>query len=207
MSERRTWATREKLDRAESATRAALVEAGRVVFARLGYAATTVGDVTAEAGVGRATFYVYFASKEELFAVVAAEVRDRFLAAQQLSGIDADDPAAVARATNAAFLDVYTENAAILTVLEHQSLTDPAMQALWEEIHARPRRRTARYVERLAALGHARPAAPPEDVARAAGGIIAMFAPYVAQHPERRDEVVDHVTAMYLRLLGVDVTG
>lgn len=198
------WATREKLDRAESRTRAALVEAAQRAFERLGYAQCTIADIAAEAGVSRATFYVYFASQSEVFAVVAQEVRDRFLAAQELKGLDADDPYAVGRATTAAFLDAYTQNLAFITVLEHQSLTDPDMQALWEEIHSRPIGRTARYVERLAADGAARPAAPPEAVARAAGGTVAHFAPVVVADPSRRNEVIDHLTAMFLRLLGID---
>lgn len=201
---RQAWATREKLDRADSATRALLLRAAQRVFERHGYARTTIADVTAEAQVGRATFYVYFASKEDVFSVLAHEVRDRFVAAQELTGIDADDPYAVAEATNAAFLDAYTANLAFITVLEHQSLTDPAMQALWEEIHSRPRRRTARYIEKLVDQGLAHPAAPAESIARAGGGMAAMFAPLVAREPERRPEVIADVTAMFLRLLGLD---
>ena len=56
-------------------TRASLLNAAALVFARLGYARTTVADITAAADVSRATFYVYFASKAEVFAVVAAWVR------------------------------------------------------------------------------------------------------------------------------------
>jgi AcrR family transcriptional regulator len=199
----RPWAIREKLDRADSATRAQLVSAARRVFERRGYARTTVADITKEAKVGRATFYVYFASKDDVFTVLADEIRDRFLAAQELSGIDPGDHEAVARATNAAYLDAYTENLALITVLEHQAITDPAMHVLWEEIHERPRGRTARYVEQLVAQGLAHPAAPPDAVARAAGGMVAMFAPVVARDPARRPEIVDHLTAMFLRLLGL----
>lgn len=199
-----SWATREKRDRADSATRAALIEAAQRVFERLGYARATIADIAKEAEVGRATFYVYFASKDEVFAVLAAQVRDRFVAAQELTGLDPDDPYAVAEATNAAYLDAYTANLAFITVLEHQSLTDPEMAALWEEIHSRPRRRTARYIERLVDQGLAHPAAPPESVARAGGGMVASFAPLVAREPERRPEVITHVTAMFLRLLGID---
>ncbi|MEU1301574.1 TetR/AcrR family transcriptional regulator [Streptomyces shenzhenensis] len=203
-STKQAWVTREKLDRADSATRASLLRAAQSVFERRGYARTTIADITGEARVGRATFYVYFASKEDVFAVLAREVRDRFVAAQELTGVDADDPYAVAEATNAAFLDAYTANLAFITVLEHQSLTDPDMQALWEEIHSRPRRRTTRYIQRLVDQGVARPAAPPESVARATGGMVAMFAPLVARELERRPEVIAHVTAMFLRLLGLE---
>jgi AcrR family transcriptional regulator len=48
-------------------------EAGRVVFARVGYAAATVDDVLAEAATSRATFYRYFRNKEDLFASLSRE--------------------------------------------------------------------------------------------------------------------------------------
>ncbi|MBZ9638698.1 TetR/AcrR family transcriptional regulator [Streptomyces sp. PSKA30] len=200
---KKAWNTREKLDREDSATRAQLLRAARSVFEQRGYARTAIADITAAAEVSRATFYVYFASKEAVFGVLAGEVRDRFLAAQELDGLDAEDPYAVAEATIAAYLDAYVENLAFLTVLEHQAITDPAMYALWEEIHTRPRGRGARYIVHLTQRAMADPVAPPEAVATAAGGMVAAFAPGVAKEPSTRAEVVAHLTAMYLRLLGV----
>lgn len=47
-------------------TRDALKRAASACFARLGYAATRVGDITAEAGTAAGTFYVHFPSKEAL---------------------------------------------------------------------------------------------------------------------------------------------
>ncbi|WP_017588982.1 TetR/AcrR family transcriptional regulator [Nocardiopsis ganjiahuensis] len=200
---KREWQTRTKHDRADSATRADLLTAARRVFERNGYARTTVAGITAEAGVGRATFYVYFASKEEVFAVLAEGVRARFLASQELDGIDAEDPYAVARETVTAFLDAYTENLAFITVLQHQSLSDPAMSALWEEIHGLPRRRSARYTQRLVDRGLADPAASPEAVAQAAGGMVAAFARGLAAAPGDRARAARELTAMYVRLLGL----
>lgn len=200
---RPAWSTREKLDRENSVTRARLLGAARSVFERRGYARTTVAGITAAAEVSRATFYVYFASKEDVFAVLAAEVRDGFLDAQELTGLDADDPHAVARATISAYLDAYVEHLAFITVLEHQAITDPAMYTLWEAIHSHPRRRSARYIEQATAAGLAAPVAPPEVVATAAGGMVAAFAPAVANAPANRDEVVSDLVAMYLSLLGI----
>ena len=196
------WATREKLDRSESATRAALLEAARTEFEQQGYARTTIAGIAERAQVGRATFYVYFASKGAVFAVLAADVRERFVRSQELTGVDADDPRAVAAATMAAYLDAYAENLAFVTVLEHQAITDPQMYALWEEIHSRPRERSTRYVERLVRRGLAAPAASAEAVATAGGGMVASFAPRVVNDPGTRDRAVADLTAMFLRLLG-----
>lgn len=135
---RKSWTVRDKLDRQDSATRARLLTAARTVFEQRGYARTTIADITAESDVGRATFYVYFASKQDVFAVLAADLRDRFLAAQEAAAPEAEDPYLLAERTNAAFLDAYVDNLAFLTVLEHQSLTDPAMRVLRDEINDRP---------------------------------------------------------------------
>jgi AcrR family transcriptional regulator len=47
-------------------TRRRLVEAAKEVFARTGYAAATIEDITNAAGASRATFYLHFRSKAEI---------------------------------------------------------------------------------------------------------------------------------------------
>lgn len=67
-----------------------ILNAAREVFAKRGYAQTTVDDIVAQAGVARGTFYLYFEDKRAAF----AELVDRF--ATQLSSkivrITTDDP-------------------------------------------------------------------------------------------------------------------
>lgn len=198
------WAVRDKLDRDDSATRLGLLEAAQHVFATQGFARTTVADITRTAGVGRATFYVYFASKEEVFAAVATQVRDRLVAAQDLGSTDPDDPVAVARATNAAYLQAYADHLGFLTVLDHQAIADPEMARLREDIHSRPARRAARWVQHLVDRGLAKPAGSPDVIARASGGLVVVFAPMLAQRPDDRDALVADLVALHLRLLGVD---
>lgn len=53
--------------------RAALVDAAFALFARKGYAQTTMDDVAARAGLSRRTAFRYFASKEELVFPVHGE--------------------------------------------------------------------------------------------------------------------------------------
>ena len=62
-------------------TRAALVEAAKLVFAETPFADTRIADITARAGVANGTFYTYFDSKEEIFREVAADVLAAMLAA------------------------------------------------------------------------------------------------------------------------------
>lgn len=53
-----------------AATRSAIVDAASERFGREGYAATSVDDILADAGVSKGALYHHFASKEDLFAVV-----------------------------------------------------------------------------------------------------------------------------------------
>jgi AcrR family transcriptional regulator len=47
-----------------------VLQAARGVFARLGYTASSVDDIAKEAGMAKGTIYLYFKSKEEIFAAV-----------------------------------------------------------------------------------------------------------------------------------------
>ena len=47
-------------------TRVAILAAAETIFARYGFRKTTVDDIAKEAGLSRATVYLYFASKEEI---------------------------------------------------------------------------------------------------------------------------------------------
>ena len=53
---------------------AAILDAARAVFSRDGYAASSVDEVAAEAGIAKGTVYLYFKSKEDLY--LAALLRD-----------------------------------------------------------------------------------------------------------------------------------
>lgn len=52
-------------------TRQAITDAARMLFAERGFHRTTLGDITAAAGKSTASFYRYFADKEDLLATLA----------------------------------------------------------------------------------------------------------------------------------------
>ena len=51
-------------------TRRKLLESAERIFAELGYHDASIVKITEAAGVGQGTFYLYFASKKEIFEVV-----------------------------------------------------------------------------------------------------------------------------------------
>ncbi|MGV9408403.1 TetR/AcrR family transcriptional regulator [Nocardia sp. NPDC003693] len=82
-------ATRRRLSGKQAATVDRLTKAAVTVLAREGYAATTIRLIAAEAGIGTATAYTYFSSKEHLI----AEVYWRRLIAAPAVELSDTDPA------------------------------------------------------------------------------------------------------------------
>lgn len=118
------------------ATRAALINAARPLFAERGYAGVGTEEIVRAAGVTRGALYHHFDGKRELFAAVyeliEAELAER-IAAGALAA-NADSPLEAMRAGAAMFLDVCTEPEAQRIVL----LDGPSVLGWdrWREIAA-----------------------------------------------------------------------
>ncbi len=86
----KTTSTSKRGQAARQKRRRQILDAAREVFAKRGYARSTVDDVALEAGVARGTFYLYFDDKRDVF----EELVDGF--AEQITGaivrIVTDDP-------------------------------------------------------------------------------------------------------------------
>jgi AcrR family transcriptional regulator len=74
------------------ATRAALVEAARELFAERGYAAVATEEIVRRARVTRGALYHHFKDKQELFRAVYAEVQDEI--ADRIRDVAAAEPRA-----------------------------------------------------------------------------------------------------------------
>ncbi|SIQ13652.1 transcriptional regulator, TetR family [Rhizobium sp. RU35A] len=62
---------------ADPAKREQILEGAKAVFMRLGFDAASMNDITREAGVSKGTIYVYFDSKDDLFAAIMEQERTR----------------------------------------------------------------------------------------------------------------------------------
>ncbi len=58
-------------------TRQKLVDVARTMFAKKGFANTTMNDIAVASGKGRRTLYTYFNSKEEIYSAVIASELER----------------------------------------------------------------------------------------------------------------------------------
>lgn len=196
------WAVRGARDRDDSPTRLTLLRAAEAVFARKGYGATTVADITDGAGTGRATFYVYFSSKAEIFRALADDVRSELCNAQ-----DVDDdglPGDVWQAAVRAYLTAWTRRIGLLRVITHQAIDDPDIRGMLEEIRAVPTRRHRRFVERCQGDGSARPVISAELIAQAVQGVVERYAELVDAGEVELDGsggAVAALTALYAGLV------
>lgn len=196
------WSVREDHDRVDAARHRELVVAARAAFEELGYGATTIAEITRRAGVSRATFYVYFASKEHVFAVLAEQVRDRFVQAQELAGVDPHDVSGVLRRTIATTLEATVENLALMTVLNHQAVADEQLRDLWLEIQRDAVHRTAVYVSQQARAGRVDPVADPEALGQMGAGMNDRYAPLVVSGATTTEAAVEEMHRIWMACLG-----
>lgn len=129
MAERRTQAERRE------ATRAALIEAGRKLFARDGYEAVSSEELVAAAGVTRGALYHHFDGKRGLFAAVFELIEAELVGRFRLQELAGDDPLAALLGAVDQFLELSLE----LEVQRIALLDGPAVLGweAWHEVEAR----------------------------------------------------------------------
>ncbi|MEL7545870.1 MAG: TetR/AcrR family transcriptional regulator [Pseudomonadota bacterium] len=132
-----------KRARAKELNRQAILDAARIVFARLGYDACSIRDIIRETDLASGTFYNYFKSKEEVFETLASDSVRRFR--PLLRGVReqaSDLETYIESAYRAYFGFLARENdQAILDGTPHLALVGvridtPEMKAVSSEIHS-----------------------------------------------------------------------
>ncbi len=128
-------------ERSKAANRKAILDAARLVFAELGYDATTVRDIVRRTDLASGTFYNYFRSKEEiqkaLISETLIEFSERLREAKQ-PDMSFDDYLQCAFGAYFSFLA--QKNAEVLKLgapylPQSQIMTDtPEMRAIFQEI-------------------------------------------------------------------------
>ncbi len=157
-------------------TRDALVAAARVVFERDGYADSRLVDIAAEAGCSVGTFYTWFDGKDEVFAAVLEQAQADMLNPGTGEIAPADDPVAIIRASNRAYVEAHLRNGRLNQLLAQVATLDARFLDL-------RRRRTEAFVERnaraiadLQARGLADPELDPSTAAMALSGMVSRLA-------------------------------
>jgi AcrR family transcriptional regulator len=128
---------------AKEANRRAILDAARIVFARIGYEATNIRDIIRETELASGTFYNYFKSKEEVFEAIANDSVKRFRPLLQRVREEAKDLDSYLHAAYGAYFNFLAEenDEAIEVGAPHMSLIGvrldtPEMKTVSEEICA-----------------------------------------------------------------------
>jgi AcrR family transcriptional regulator len=116
--------------------REAILQAAEVLLARQRFAAITVADIIAEAGVARASFYFYFESKYAVLAELARRaVSSGHLAADPWVHHGSDeDPRAALRHGVLDGARVWQAHAPVLRAVVENWRDDPQLSTLWVEL-------------------------------------------------------------------------
>ena len=132
-----------KRARAKEANRRAILEAARIVFARIGYEAANIRDIIRETNLASGTFYNYFKSKEEVFEAIANDSVARFRPLLQKVREEATGLESYLNAAYGAYFNFLAEEngSAIEAGKPHMTLIGvridtPEMEAVSEEICA-----------------------------------------------------------------------
>lgn len=130
-----------KRARSKEANRRAILDAARIVFARIGYDAANIRDIIRETSLASGTFYNYFKSKEEVFEAIANDSVKRFRPLLQKVREEARDLESYLRAAYGAYFHFLAEenNDAIKEGMPHMTLIGvrvdtPEMQTVSAEI-------------------------------------------------------------------------
>jgi TetR/AcrR family transcriptional regulator, fatty acid metabolism regulator protein len=117
-----------------------LLDAATTVFAEKGYRNAGVGDIIARAGVARGTFYLYFASKQEIFLAIVEDFHGRVRRALETVDAAASDartagPRAALQASFRAWLGFFAAHRdATRVILREASSIDPRFEKGFAEL-------------------------------------------------------------------------
>jgi AcrR family transcriptional regulator len=161
-------------------TRAAIIEAARVILERDGFRDARISDITQEAGVANGSFYTYFASKIEVVNALLPEIEEDLLdptAAPEIEG--APDIATRIEAMIRSYLDNYHRNVRLLKLLEEVTLAEEAV-AEWRLERSREfARRTAIDINNWQELGLVDVELDPIVTARSLSSMVVRMAYFV----------------------------
>jgi AcrR family transcriptional regulator len=91
------------------ARRAAILDAALQVFGQYGYRRTSMDDIAGEAGIGKGTIYLNFASKEEVFQALSQRLAERMLAGAEAASRHPGTIADKLTAMHAAWFGTYAD--------------------------------------------------------------------------------------------------
>jgi AcrR family transcriptional regulator len=135
---------------------AAILAAARRAFLAAGFGAVSMDAIARQAAVSKATVYAHFASKEELFGAVIADMSERYFSGFSASELDPGDAAASLKTLAHRYLDLLLspEAVAVNRVIIGEVVRFPALgEVFWRAGPVRIRAQLETFMRRAAAAG------------------------------------------------------
>ncbi len=114
-------------------TRRRLLEAAESVFAELGYHDASIVKLTEAAGVGQGTFYLYFASKKDVFDELVVDLNHRVRQAMTEAASQGSTRAEMERLGFAGYFRFVAEHPALYRIIRQAEFVSPAILQLHYE--------------------------------------------------------------------------
>jgi AcrR family transcriptional regulator len=143
MSDTVTNAEGRPLSKRGERTRRRLLEAAEAVFADLGYHDASIVKITEAAGVGQGTFYLYFASKKDVFDELVVDLNHRVRQAMTEAASGGRTRAEMERLGFAGYFRFVAEHPALYRIIRQAEFVSP------EILHLHYERLTSGYVAGL----------------------------------------------------------
>ena len=182
-------------------TRRKLLEAAEQVFAELGYHDASIVKITEAAGVGQGTFYLYFASKKEIFDELVLDLNARVRQAMTEAAAQGATRAESELLGFGAFFRFTAEHPALYRIIRQAEFVSPETLVVHYE------RLTGGYVSGLRQAMEAGEVAPgdPEVLAWSLMGIGELVGMrWILWNGEREmpEEVFDQLARIIVRTIG-----
>ncbi|MCC6848122.1 MAG: TetR family transcriptional regulator C-terminal domain-containing protein [Deltaproteobacteria bacterium] len=189
-------------DRRRARTRSRLLAAAKRLLATRGLHGTKIADIAAAADVGTGTFYLYFPTKDALFADLVRETALAAKDAMDVARAQHQDPVERARVGGATFFRFAAENRDVFKILFGHSAH---FDALLREVH----QIFIADIEQDFAAGVAAGAFRDLPPAFAAQAIVGMLTQVTSWWIDRQDVSIEEITSMTHRMLtqGTTVQG
>ncbi|SKB05445.1 TetR/AcrR family transcriptional regulator [Aeromicrobium choanae] len=186
-------------------TRANLIDAARVVFERDGFLDARLVDITTEAGISAGSFYTYFDSKEEIFSAVQAEVEKEMLHPDVRAVTGGDDPVALIREANRAYLESYQRYAPFMRLMEQVANIDDNFRDLRRKRGEAFVERNAKSIKQLQDQGIATKDVDPVLASFFLSGMVARaaYSRFVLGEDWTIEEMVDSLTQLWANALKI----
>lgn len=157
-------------------TRNTIVHAARKVFEQKGFTDARLADIFAEAQCSTGTFYLYFASKDEVLQAVLDTARDDMLHPGIGNHADTSDPREIMEASIRGYLTAYHRNAPLMRLLEQVTTIDHGFRTRRIARSRAFAERNARGITHLQRRGLADPTLDPYLTACALSSMVSRLA-------------------------------